>query len=73
MGEMKDAFMAWGASSMSCIGTHIARLDLMHATCMFFRTCGGARVVSPTTEESMGNRDFFVIVPYGGKCEISLM
>jgi hypothetical protein len=70
---MKDAFMAWGARSRGCIGTHIARLELMHATCLFFRTCGGARILpSTTTDESMEYADFFIIAPYGGKCEITL-
>ena len=36
---MKGAFFAWGACSRGCMGTHIARLELTHATCMFFREC----------------------------------
>jgi hypothetical protein len=68
---MKDSFFAWAAGSRGFIGTHIARLELMHATCMFCRAYWDARVVFTMTEESMECRDFFVTVPYGGKCEIT--
>jgi hypothetical protein len=45
----------------------------MHATSLFFRTCGDAKIVtSTTTPETMEYRDFFVIAPYGGKCKITL-
>lgn len=44
----------------------------MHATSLFFRTCGDAKIVaSTTTPETMEYRDF-VIAPHGGKCEITL-
>ena len=55
-----------------CLGQNIARLELMHATCEFFRTLADAKIAGTATPETMEYRDFFVIAPIGGKCEITL-
>jgi hypothetical protein len=61
---MKDAFFAWGAGSRGCMGAEIAQLELMRATCMFFHTCAGARIMQTmTTPETIEYRDFFAIAP----------
>ncbi len=70
--EMRDAFMPWGAGSRSCLGVHIAKMELFHATFAFFRACPNAEVAPATTKESMETVDYFLIKPAGNKCEVTL-
>lgn len=56
---------------IACLGQNVARLELLHATHLFFRQLPIARLAPSTTDESMDFRDFFVIKPVDGKCEIT--
>ena len=63
----------WYADMLpACLGQNIARMELLHATAMFFKECPDARLVRSTNDESMDIVDFFVSKPRSGKCEITL-
>lgn len=70
--EMKEAFVPMSAGSRSCLGVHIAKLQLWHATVAFFRACPDAQIAPATTAASMEIFDYFVIAPVSHKCEITL-
>ncbi|KAF2166629.1 hypothetical protein M409DRAFT_23262 [Zasmidium cellare ATCC 36951] len=69
--EMKEHFQAFGGTIRTCLGQNVARMELLHATALFFRELPNARLADSTTAESMDIIDFFVIKPKGGKCEIT--
>lgn len=49
----KLAFHPFGAGARSCIGIHLARMELRYAVAFFFRQCRGVRLAANTTPESM--------------------
>ena len=50
----------------------MARLELLHATSLFFRKLPNVKIGQGMTEEKMDNYvDFFTIKPAGGKFEIT--
>jgi cytochrome P450 len=57
----KDVFCAFGAGAYTCLGIHIAYMEMRYAAVLFFRECRGAKLASTTTEESMEMENYFVI------------
>ena len=68
--EMKNNFIPWGVGSRSCAGIHLAKLQMRHATVMFFRACPDAVIAPSTTPESMEMIDFFLATPISHSCKI---
>lgn len=68
----KTAFHPFGAGARSCIGIHLARMELRYAVAFFFRECKGIHLVESATEESMEFENFFLIAPKAHRCEITL-
>ncbi|GAB7356749.1 hypothetical protein MBLNU459_g7651t1 [Dothideomycetes sp. NU459] len=68
----KATFCAFGAGATSCLGINLAWMELRYATALFFRECRGMRLAASTTPESMELENYFVIVPKGHKCEVTL-
>ncbi|KAF2855404.1 cytochrome P450 monooxygenase-like protein [Plenodomus tracheiphilus IPT5] len=68
----KTAFHPFGAGARSCIGIHLARMELRYAVAFFFRECTGIRLAASTTPESMEFENFFLIAPKAHRCEITL-
>ncbi|KAJ5057105.1 cytochrome P450 [Bipolaris maydis] len=67
----KLAFHPFGAGARSCIGIHLARMELRYACAFFFRECQGIRLGERTTPESMEFENFFLIAPKAHRCEIT--
>jgi len=67
----KTAFHPFGAGARSCIGIHLARMELRYAVAFFFRDCKGIRLAKSTTPESMEFENFFLIAPKAHRCEIT--
>jgi len=68
----KTAFCAFGAGAYTCLGIHLAYMEMRYAAALFFRECKGARLAPSTTEESMEMENYFVITPKSHRCEITL-
>ncbi|KAF2013278.1 cytochrome P450 [Aaosphaeria arxii CBS 175.79] len=70
--DAKTAFHPFGAGSRSCIGIHLARMELRYAVAFFFRECAGIKLCESVTPESMEFENFFLIAPRAHRCEITL-
>ncbi|KAF2025813.1 cytochrome P450 [Setomelanomma holmii] len=67
----KTAFHPFGVGARSCIGIHLARMELRYAVAFFFRECRGIKLAPSTTPESMDFENFFLIAPKAHRCEIT--
>ncbi|KAJ0301104.1 hypothetical protein Brms1b_012546 [Colletotrichum noveboracense] len=72
--EMKDCTMPFGGGSRTCLGRHLARIELRLITARFFRNFPNATV---SELEGMCDKDMepalhFLMVPSGHRCLIKL-
>ncbi|KAK9855884.1 hypothetical protein MYU51_001537 [Penicillium brevicompactum] len=63
-------FAPFGSGSRTCIGLHMAQMELRFATALLFRECAGINLAPSTTPESMEIEQYSLIAPKGRKCEI---
>ncbi|CAI7678314.1 unnamed protein product [Penicillium pancosmium] len=70
--EMKDSFMPFGGGSRTCIGMHLARMELRLATAHFFRRFTSPKVSSKEgfTDDDMYQHMYFLVSPKGHRCLI---
>lgn len=57
------AFNTFGARSRTCLGMHLARMEMRYAVAHFFRNCAGARLARSTTSKEHGNVEFLLDQP----------
>jgi len=69
--DAKTAFHPFGVGARSCIGIHVARMELRYAVAFLFRECKGMILAPSTTPESMEFENFFLIAPKAHRCEIT--
>ncbi|KAF4473128.1 cytochrome P450 [Fusarium agapanthi] len=66
-------YAPFGAGSRTCIGIHLARIELRHGAAFFFRECKGARLAPETTPLSMEMVNYFLMSPRSEKCWVTLL
>lgn len=70
--HQKTSLSHYGAGTRICLGMHLANMMMLHSVVTLFRECKGLRLSDTMTEKDMEFFNFFVIVPKGGKCEVTL-
>ncbi|KAK1759809.1 cytochrome P450 [Echria macrotheca] len=61
----------FGLGARSCIGIHLAKMELRLATAVFFRKCRGARISKNMTNDMMEQLMKFFTYPKGGRLDIT--
>lgn len=64
------AFSPFGAGARTCLGIHLAYMELRLAAAEFFRECRGVKLGEDITWETMKPENYFLIAPSGHRCEI---
>ncbi|KAE8552121.1 hypothetical protein EYB25_006015 [Talaromyces marneffei] len=70
--EMKNMFMPFGGGSRICIGIHLAWMELLLATALFFRTFPNASISKKDgmCDQDMEAKMFVLVSPKGRRCLI---
>lgn len=68
--RQKAAMHPFGGGARTCLGVHLAHMELRHAAAVFFRECRGASLPACTTERSMAIDHHFLILPKAGECRV---
>jgi len=66
----KTANHPFGAGSRTCLGIHLARMELRLGAAEFFRQCEDAKLAPSTTADSMEMENFFLIAPQSHRCDV---
>lgn len=64
----KAAMSPFGKGSRTCLGIHLARMELRYGLAMFLRRCKDLKLASSVTEDSMAVENFFLIAPKAHEC-----
>jgi cytochrome P450 len=70
--HQKASYMPWGGGSRTCIGKHLAYMELRVAAALFFRHCRGARISDCMKDEMMEMDNRFLISPKDHCCFVTL-
>ena len=64
----KAAMSPFGKGSRTCLGIHLARMELRYGLALFLRRCMDLKLSSSVTTESMTVENFFLIAPREHEC-----
>ncbi|TGO09964.1 hypothetical protein BTUL_0149g00430 [Botrytis tulipae] len=70
--DFKTAHHPFGAGSRTCIGLHLARMEMHLVLAKLFRECKGIRIASSQDDEGMEIENFFLIGPKGHRCALTM-
>ncbi|KAJ4308417.1 hypothetical protein N0V84_012114 [Fusarium piperis] len=70
--EQKTSLSHYGAGTRICLGMHAANMLMLHTVAALFRECKGLRLAEAMKDEDMEFFNFFVVVPKGDKCLVTL-
>ncbi|KAI9716070.1 MAG: hypothetical protein M1828_000481 [Chrysothrix sp. TS-e1954] len=70
--QVGDAFSPFGAGSRTCLGIHLAWMELRLAVATLFRECRGMKLAEEMTQEEMVFEDFFLMKPRGKRCLVTM-
>ncbi|THV47737.1 hypothetical protein BGAL_0291g00010 [Botrytis galanthina] len=70
--DFKTAHHPFGAGTRTCIGIHLAKMEMQLVLASFFRECKGIRIASSQDDEGMGIENHFLIAPKGHKCALTM-
>lgn len=68
--EQKAAYMPFGAGTRTCLGIHLAMMELRLAAAMFFRQSSGISLSPETTDDKMEMIQYFLVSPIHHCCNI---
>lgn len=70
--EVTASFVPFGAGTRSCIGKHLAMMELRYGAAVFFQRFPNAMLAPETTPESMQMLNLMLIEPKSGVCRVIL-
>ncbi|KAK8017822.1 cytochrome P450 [Apiospora rasikravindrae] len=72
--EMKDAFLPYGLGTRSCVGMHLANMELRISAVRFFKVFPSIVMSSAEgmSDDDMEMMNFFLVAPKGHRCLISV-
>ncbi|TGO35987.1 hypothetical protein BHYA_0139g00130 [Botrytis hyacinthi] len=70
--DFKTANNPFGAGTRTCLGIHLARMEMHLTLALFFRECKGMKIASSQDDAGMDIEDYFIIGPVGHKCAVTM-
>ncbi|KAF7936521.1 uncharacterized protein EAE97_007887 [Botrytis byssoidea] len=70
--EFKSAYYPFGAGTRTCVGIHLAKMEIYLILASLFRVCKGIKIAPSQDDEGMEIENFFVIGPKGHKCLVTM-
>lgn len=68
----KAAMSPFGKGSRTCLGIHLARMELRYGLVIFLRECRSLTIAASATKESMDVENFFLIAPKSHRCHLTM-
>jgi cytochrome P450 len=66
----KAAFSAFGSGARSCLGIHLAYMELRLGAAEFFQRIQDVKLAPSTDDKCMEQENYFLIQPKGHRCEV---
>ncbi|KAF7956946.1 hypothetical protein EAE96_004270 [Botrytis aclada] len=70
--DFKTANHAFGAGTRTCIGNHLARMEIQLTLATLFRECKGMRIALSQDDAGMELENFFLVAPKGHRCAVTM-